>query len=312
MSGGTNVPVGLPVAWSTDAANLVRDGVRAQTTAATVTRLRAAHRHRTGRRGLGAVRDSLSARDWQVLEGVAAHRYLTTRQAEGFWFHDHASALSGARVCRRVLRRLSDLGVLTYLERRIGGVRAGSASYVWQVGPVGDRLLREHTGRSRRRQREPGLLFLDHCLAAADAHLALVRAHRAGELELIEVQTEPDCWRPFTGLGGARLVLKPDLYVVTGDPGDRAYVNRWFAEVDRGTEQLPRLRAKCGQYEAARRAAAGQSADEGFPLVVWVMRDQVSAARLAAAICHDARLDRQLYRVTTGEQFVGVIRGGAA
>jgi hypothetical protein len=312
MTGVHGVPVGLPVAWSTEPANQVPDSTRARTTAATSKRLTARASSRTGRRGLAAVRDSLSARDWRVLEGVTAHRYLTTRQVEGFWFYDHATALSSARVCRRVLRRLADLHVLTNLERRIGGVRAGSASYVWQAGPVGDRLLREQSVRPRRRQREPGLLFLDHCLAVADAHLALVQAHLAGVLELVEVQTEPDCWRPFTGLGGARLMLQPDLYVVTGDPADRAYVNRWFVEVDRGTEQLPRLRAKCGRYEAAHRAGAGQAEDEGFPLVVWVMRDEAKAARLAAAIQRDARLDDRLYRVTTLKQFVGVIRGGAA
>jgi hypothetical protein len=312
MSGRPDVPVGLPVVWARGAANQVLEGARARTTAATVSRLAAGAATRTGRRGLGAVRDSLSARDWQVLAGVAANRYLTTRQVEGFWFDGHASALSGARLCRRVLHRLSELRVLVHLERRIGGARAGSASYVWQVGPVGDRLLRDGVARARRRQREPGLLFLDHCLAVADAHLALVRAHRAGELELVEVQTEPDCWRPFTGLGGARLVLQPDLYVVTGDPADRAYVNRWFVEVDRGTEQLPRLHEKCKRYEAARRVGAGQAADEGFPLVVWVMRDQASAERLAGAISRDAQLDNQLYRVTTGEHFVGLICGGAA
>lgn len=276
--------------------------------------MKAHYRHRTGRRGLSAVRDSLSARDWQVLEGVAAHRYLTTRQVEGFWFSDHASSLSAARVCRRVLGRLSDpdLRVLAHLNRRIGGVRAGSASYVWQVGPVGDRLLRERTERPRRRQREPGLLFLDHCLAVADAHLALLSAHRAGELELIDVQTEPNCWRRFTGLGGARLILQPDLSLVSGDPTDHAYVNRWFVEVDRGTESLTRQIAKCGRYEAARRVGVGQAEGEGFPLVVWLMRDEAKAQRLDRAISHDARLDNQLYRVTTPEQFVDVIQGGVA
>jgi hypothetical protein len=247
-----------------------------------------------------------------VLRGVARHRYLTTRQIEGFWFHDHATALAGARVCRRVLRRLAELRVLDHLERRIGGVRAGSASYVWRVGTVGDRLLRDSMDGPRRRQREPGLLFLDHCLAVAGAHLALVQAHRRGELELIEVQTEPACWRHHTGLGGARLVLQPDLYVETGDPSDPAFINCWFVEVDRGTEHPARLLAKCGRYETYRRAGREQAAPGSFPLVVWVMRDQQRAERLAAAIRRDAGLDDRLYRVTTAEQFVGVIRGGAA
>jgi hypothetical protein len=222
-----------------------------------------------------------------------------------------ATPLSGARVCRRVLRRLAELRVLVHLERRIGGVRAGSASYVWQIGPVGDRLLRERAEQPRRRQREPGLLFLDHCLAVADAHMSLVRAHRAGDLELIEVQTEPDCWRVFTGLGGARLTLQPDLSIVTADPADQAYVNCWSVEIDRGTEPLPRLLAKCGRYEACRQSGA-EHEDEGFPVVVWVMPDQRRAERLAAEIQRDRSLDLQLYRITTAESVVQVIRGGVA
>jgi hypothetical protein len=243
---------------------------------------------------------------------VARHRYLTTRQIECFWFHDHATSLSGARVCRRVLRRLHDLHVIAHLERRIGGVRAGSASYVWRVGPVGDRLLRESSARPRRRQREPGRMFLDHCLSVAAAHLALVRAHRAGQLELVQVQTEPECWRPYTGLGGARLVLQPDLYVETGDPDDAAFVNCWFVEVDRGTENPARLLGKCERYETYRRTGTEQTDAGGFPLVVWVMREDRHAERLVAAIQRDARLDDRLYRVTTADHFLDMIRGGAA
>jgi hypothetical protein len=258
------------------------------------------------------VRESLSARDWDVLRVVARHRYLTTRQIEAWHFHDHATPLTGARVCRRVLRRLAELRVLDPLERRIGGVRAGSASFVWQAGPTGDRLLHEQAGRPRRRQREPGRLFLRHCLAVADAHLALVQARRSGGLELVTVQTEPECWRPFTGLGGARLVLQPDLYVVTGDPVDPAFVNCWFVEVDRGTENPARLLAKCGRYEAYRRTGMEQADGDSFPLVVWVMADDGQAERLGEAIRRDSGLDDRLYRVTTAALFTGLVRGGAA
>jgi hypothetical protein len=305
------VPVALPVAWSGPAVNLASEHGSARTRAATVT---PSDRDpsRVGRRGLAVVRGSLSARDWQVLDGVAAHRYLTTRQVEAFWFHDHATPLSGARVCRRVLRRLAQLRILMHLVRRIGGVRAGSASFVWQVGPVGDRLLRERSERARRRQREPGRLFLEHCLAVADTHLVLVQADRAGDLELIEVQTEPDCWRIFTGIGGARLSLQPDLYAVTGDPADPDYVNCWFVEMDRRTEPLPRLLAKCARYEACRQAGAGRADDEGFPVVVWVMPDQQRAERLTLAIQRDRGLDPQLYRVTTTEGLARVVGGGVA
>ncbi len=305
------VPAAVPVVWSNHRQTTMSGATPAHSRATTTNASRRRSSSRTGRRGLAAVRESLSARDWAVLAGVAEHRYLTTRQVEGFWFHDHATALTAARVCRRVLRRLSDLHVLTPLERRIGGVRAGSSSFVWQLGPVGDRLLRQETERPRLRRHEPGRLFLDHCLAVADAHLALVAAQRTGQLELIEVQTEPDCWRPYSGLGGARLVLQPDLYVETGDPADPAFLNCWFVEIDRGSEHLKRLLAKCGRYEAYRRSGSEQAGSGSFPLVVWVMQGQLQAERLVTAIQRDHRLDARLYRVTWAEHVVQLIAEGA-
>jgi len=191
-------------------------------------------------------------------------------------------------------------------------MRAGSSSYVWQIGPVGERLIRSGADGTRKRQHEPGKMFLDHCLAVADAHLALIRAHRASELELLAVQTEPECWRRFMGLGGARLILQPDLHVVTGDPADPDFVNCWFAEIDRGTENPARLLAKCARYEAYRRTGAEQGDGNSFPLVVWVMSDQHQAERLHQLIERDTALDQRLYRVTTADQFAALIREGVA
>ena len=92
--------------------------------------------------------------------------------------HYHASQLAGARICRRVLARLTDERLLARLQRRVGGVRAGSASFVYALGPIGRRLLDE-----RHRYTEPSQLFLDHTLAVADAHIAIVQADRDGRLE---------------------------------------------------------------------------------------------------------------------------------
>jgi len=140
----------------------------------------------------------------------------------------------------------------------------------------------------------------------------MIQAHRERQLELLDVQTEPDCWRRFMGLGGARLVLQPDLYVVTGDPADPDFVNCWFVEIDRGTENPARLLAKCARYESYRRTGAEQGDGNSFPLVVWVMSDQHQAERLRQVIERDRALDQRLYRVTTAEQFVALIRGGVA
>lgn len=306
---GDGLPTAVPTVWSNQATQTPKSGTSGQTPATTTTRMPVTSPARTGRRGLNAVRESLSARDWQVLKVVDAHRYLTTRQVEGYCFHDHATTLTAARVARRVLRRLASLRVLVHLDRRVGGVRAGSASFVWQIGPVGDRLLREADSSARRRQHEPGRLFLDHCIAVADAHLALVRAHRAGTLELLDAQTEPDCWRTYSGLGGARLILQPDLYVVTG-VGE--YEDHWFVELDRGTEHPKRLLAKCAKYQDYRRSGSEQTEHGSFPLVVWIMPGPAQADRLRTAIRADRDLDERLFRVTTAAQFADLVAGGAA
>jgi len=162
------------------------------------------------------------------------------------------------------------------------------------------------------RRHEPGQLFLGHCLAVANRHLALVVADRAGDVELVEVQLEPDCWRRYAGLGGARLVLQPDLYVMTGDPRDSAFVNRWFVEVDRGTENPARLLDKCARYETYRRTGSEQADAGSFPLVVWIMQSDAHADRLSAAVHRDTSLDAALYRITTAERFIETIRGGAS
>jgi hypothetical protein len=170
-----------------------------------------------GRRGLAQLRERLSERDLDVIRSVADHRYLTARQIEALHFADHATHLAGARVCRRVLARLTDERLLARLERRVGGVRAGSASFVYALGPVGGRLL----DGQRRRLSEPSTTFLTHTLAVAQAHVELVQADRSGRLELLSADVEPDCWRRYVGSGGAREVLRPDLYVVTGSGGLR-------------------------------------------------------------------------------------------
>jgi len=312
---GAHVPVAVPAASPSDPAAHDQNAVSMRTGAATTTpvgRPSSLAGPRAGRRVVVGLALSLSARDKGVLSSVADHRYLTSRQIERFHFHDHATSLSGARVGRRVLRRLHSLRVLTHLERRIGGIHAGSASYIWQVGPAGDRLLRTENGGTRRRQHEPGRLFLEHCLAVADAHLKLVEADRASIVELVGLQPEPDCWRRFSGLGGARLMLQPDLYAVTGDRADPEYVNRWFIEVDRGTESLPTLLKKCQQYESYRSTGIEQADGDTFPVVVWQLPDENRLTRLRTAIARSSRLEHALFRLATPDSFMGVIAGGPA
>lgn len=259
---------------------------------------------------LSRIERDLSQRDLAVLTFIHRHRFLTTSQIQVFHFADHATHGASSRICRRVLARLLEGRLIEHLSRRIGGVRAGSASYVWRVGLIGDQVLRRRSGDGARgRRKEPSARHLEHCLAIAGAHLDLVRAAREHRLELLRVDTEPSCWRPYQGAGGQPEILKPDLYTVTAS-GD--FEDHWYVEIDRATESLPTLLKKCAQYEHYRRTGREQHGGGVFPVVVWVVPDDPRATKLRAALAASRSLDGDLYRVCTADTFTDLICRGAA
>jgi hypothetical protein len=262
---------------------------------------------RLRRGGLERLRNSLSERELGIVSTLGQHRYLSARQIEEFQFSEHATRLTGARICRRVLARLTEARVLTRLERRaVGGVYAGSASYLYTLGPVGWRLLGEE---SRSRSRELSETFLDHTLTIGDVHLALVRAERQGEIELVRVGIEHSCWRRYTGSGGALEKLRPDLHVVTAS-GD--YEHCWCIEVDLATESLTTVIRKCRQYVAYRQTGIEQRRSGTFPIVVWSAPTERRTARIAKAIESAKRLPQELFRVVETGALVGLLAGGTS
>ncbi|TDD28359.1 hypothetical protein E1218_07515 [Kribbella turkmenica] len=266
-------------------------------------------KQRTGRLDLANLRHNLSPRDLAILRSISAHRFLTTQHVRALLFSDHASELSATRSSNRVLRRLSRDKLITALDRRVGGVRAGSAGYVWRVTAAAHRLLQTEDGEGiSRRYREPSQRLLAHTLAIADTHVALNRAASSDGLELVTVQVEPGSWRRFLGLGGEPRLLRPDLAVVTAQ-GD--YEDHWFIEVDLGTEHPPTVVRKCHLYEDYRRSGNEQDAHGLFPRVLWVVPNQQRADKLTAAIT-DAKLDQDLFRVVTTDQLIPAVIGGAA
>lgn len=255
------------------------------------------------RRGLEQLCDRLSERDLAVITSVKEHRFLSAHQIEELHFSDHTTGEACARVCRRVLARLTRDRLLSRLRRRVGGIRAGSASFIYALGPIGSRLVAEH-----RRLTEPSPLFLDHTLAVAETRVQLVRAARRGQLELVRVEVEPACWRRYTGPGGSPEVVRPDLYVVTASD---AYEDCWFLEIDRGTESPTAISRKCRAYELYWRTGIEQEAHGTFPLVTWVAVDNPRAERIRTTISGTRNLRRDLFRVTTSDAVVALIAGGA-
>ena len=182
---------------------------------------------------------------------------------------------------------------------------AGSASYVYALGPEGGRLL----AGDRYRVTEPSSLFLDHTLAIADARIELEVASRGQLFDLVEVEIEPRSWRHFSGPGGAASTVKPDLYAVTGH---REFEDCWFLEIDRGTESPAAISRKCRAYDLYWRSGLEQAAHGAFPLVLWVTPQERRADRIRSLVNRARNLNRELFRVTTFPQLVENIAGGAA
>lgn len=258
---------------------------------------------RLGRRGLERLRNRLSDRDLAILQSVDAFRLLTARQIEALHFHDHATPLTGARAARRVLERLTRDRVLTRLERRIGGVRAGSASHIYAVGPAGHRVLH---GDSSRRWREPSETFVAHTLAVADLVVALTEQDREGGAELVEYQTEPGCWRDSPRPMAGTQTLKPDLFVATATNQSEL---RWFVEVDLGTESGSAIVRKCRTYHAYWQSGIEQERHEVFPKVLWVADTPRRAGLIHRAIGKAHSLHQPLFDIATTNDAIAVLAG---
>lgn len=247
---------------------------------------------------LRRINEAMPDRDRDVLQRIDAHRYLTTHQIQAFAFTDHGSDESAARTTRYVLARLERLALIRSLPRRVGGVRAGSAARIWQLAPAGARLLRDE-GQTYR-SHEPSLRFLRHCLAIADIHLGLRDLRNLDMVEAVEVATEPQAWRRYVGPGGEQRLLQPDLATIVRT---RDFVDRWFVEVDLGTESLPTVLKKCGQHETYRASGIEQDAHHAFPLVIWIFTNAERAEKVRTSILRSPRLTPELYRLVTTDSF---------
>jgi Replication-relaxation len=229
---------------------------------------------------LEALAESLSDSDRAVLRFVHDSRFATGHQLLRRIWHSSDQGSAVARAARRALKRLVDQRVLATLPRRIGGVRTGSQGLIYATGLAGARLLAVR-GVSGPRVDLPGTLHLSHTLATTELVVRLGEAERSVGLEIIEVQQEPLCWRPFPGAGGAARVLKPDLFVRLGAG---ALEDRWIVEVDLGSESGRTLARKATLYRDHYRSGREQHAHGVYPRVLWTAPDDERAAQIRAVL----------------------------
>lgn len=225
---------------------------------------------------LDFIASSLTPLDRSVVGLVARTRLCSGGQLERlFW--NQGKPDSDARQARKVLSRLTAWRLLDRLPRRVGGRRAGSRGFLYTLGPAGVRLLARQTGVRMRRLVTPGDRYVRHVLSCTELVVCLEEATRRDDLDVIEIQSEPQCWRGFIGPFGSRLVLKPDLFVRIGVG---ALEDRWMIEVDLATEARGTLTAKFKRYLAHYRSGAEQRDHGIYPRVLWAVPSQRRAAQI--------------------------------
>jgi len=155
---------------------------------------------------------------------------------------------------------------------------------------------------------------LQHSLAVAEAHLALQRGITADRQ--VTVQTEPLSWRRYTGPGGEAHLIRPDLAAcVVGHDAEGVFEDRWFLEVDMGTESIPTVLAKCRRYQAYYRTGIEQAAHGAFPRVLWILHGPRAVERHRALARHLSRtstLEQRLFRLTSTADLPTVLWGSDA
>lgn len=254
--------------------------------------------------------EQLGDRDRAILASLERFRLLDTTHLQRLHFHDHATPTAAIRATARTMRRLDGLGMVAALQRRIGGVRKGSASYIWQLAATGERYLRLQRGKARRRRfAEPGATFVNHTLAVNEIAVRLLDAARTTDGFSVEkLATEPGNWRTFLGPSGETRWLKPDLHLVAAvTDTDGEYEEHQFLEIDLGTEHLPRIQTKCRAYADFAATGAYQARHGLFPAVVWISDDPARRNALERAIRTTKGLPTGLFKVTSPQGYLDAL-----
>jgi hypothetical protein len=204
------------------------------------------------------------------------------------------------------MRRLTELRVVIRLERRVGGVRAGSEGYIFGLSGLGHAVLAlgQEDARRHRKVPETRLAFESHVLAVTELAVCLGEQATAGRCALEEFRAEPGCWRRFGGLGGGHRILKPDAFLRLG-VGD--YETSAFIEQDMATESLPTIGRKLAVYLDYWRSGIEQELYDVFPRVWWLVPHPKRLAALREAIQELPHEAHELFTVVLTQHAPGLL-----
>ncbi len=111
-------------------------------------------------------------------------------------------------------------------------------------------------------------------------------------LELLEAQQEPICWRGYLGPGGARRVLKPDIFLRVGAG---ALEDRWMVEVDLASESGRVLARKADRYLEHYQDGAEQRDHGVYPRVLWTAPDEQRVEQISDVLDQQPAEARRLF-----------------
>lgn len=267
---------------------------------------------RVGRRRLDRLASQLTDRDHTILEFLGNYRFTTSGQLARLTAPDFNGPRSATRQVNRQMTKLERADLLRRLERRIGGVRAGSSSNIWTLTTAGRKLAHQHgSGQPevpRARFVEPSISFLDHTLAVTELAVRLTELSHAGSLASVQAIPEPTCWRRYVGRAGQPVWLKPDLTAVTVTTD--GYEDHWFVEADRATENPARIVTKCRQYQDYRTTGREQAATGLFPAVLWATPDARRRDQLTERLASEHDIVHGLFHIVALDDFEDAIKNG--
>ena len=263
---------------------------------------------RLTRAQLEQIEAHLTARDHAVLQAIRKYRFLTSAQIGTLYVTNCSTKTSQTRHRNLLLKRLSDYGLIRPLERRVGGEGGGSSLQVWHLTEAGYRLLtlNDPDAGPRKRTKEPSAMFLNHTLAVAECAIQMTCISRNSyDIDLEQVDSEPACWRCYRDADGHLCYLKPDLFVITNYDN---YEDRWFIEMDLGTESPADVVEKCDAYLRYFYTEIEQRETQMFPLVVWITTDEARKQRLKEYISEHTKGHPKMFLVITPDQIEKMLR----
>ncbi len=251
---------------------------------------------------LDQLADRLSPKERAILLTLQQVRLASASQLGRLHFVGKTS-----RYRTMVLKRLADRGLVARLDRTVGSHRAGSAGYLYAMSTAGQRLIDRTSDGPLRRVTTPGTLFVAHTLAVTELVVRLREAERRGGFEILDFETEPQCWRSHPGPGGATVTCKPDAYLRLGIG---AYEDSWFLEIDLASEGPTTLTRKLDAYRRYWASGLEQARRGVFPRVLWLVPNLRRHQVVVDACGRQPAESWQLHQLTLYDDAVGLITGG--